>query len=719
MVTRARLSSVAVLCAALFSAQAAQAQSGPANYQPRRADVVAAAPGRPLALAGSGAPERTVVDLLRARGRQDATLATVHLVDTRGGRAGARHLRFEQTVDGLPVYGAYAKAAFDRSGAMVNLIDQLAPVPTAALAPARIGADQALRAALARLHPDASADLRVAAARGTTTTFVGGAFFHESPTVTAVAVPLSDGSMTRGWLVETWTQRSNLLHHTLVGGDGSILHVEKRTANDSYNIFPVSPAKGPQAVVPGPGVAGNAQSPVGWLSVSAAQTNVNIVGNNVHAYLDTDHNNRADGGGTPVATGDFLAMANLAQSPTTATNKAVSVQNLFYLNNVIHDILYSHGFNEAAGNFQADNFGNGGAGRDAVNAEGQDGGGTDNANFATPPDGRKPRMQMFLFTGAGPTHEVVITSPKSATYGAKGAEFGAPLDTTGLTGAIAAGPPTDGCTAMSGVNGKIALVDRGNCDFTAKALNAQRAGATGLIVANNTGGTTTGTMGGTNRKVTIPAVMISQNDGAALRKLAAPVGTMRLKAVQPLQIDGGLDSDVVFHEYGHGLTWRMIGGMSGPLAGAIGEGASDGVAMLVNGDDSMGEYASSSAAGIRRNLYSGYSRTYSAVTGAEVHDDGEIYAAVVWRLIELFGPARRSELFTYYVDAMNYIPQTPSYEQMRDGMLQAVANGPVPADACTVWAAFAQFGIGVGASGVVNADGTVTIVESFAKGGGC
>jgi hypothetical protein len=38
--------------------------------------------------------------------------------------------------------------------------------------------------------------------------------------------------------------------------------------------------------------------------------------------------------------------------------------------------------------------------------------------------------------------------------------------------------------------------------------------------------------------------------------------------------DGDLDADIVFHEYGHGLTWRMIGGMSGPLAGAIGEGAS-------------------------------------------------------------------------------------------------------------------------------------------------
>ena len=60
---------------------------------------------------------------------------------------------------------------------------------------------------------------------------------------------------------------------------------------------------------------------------------------------------------------------------------------------------------------------------------------------------------------------------------------------------------------------------------------------------------------------------------------------------------------------------------------------------------------------------------------------------------------------------MNFIPATPTYEQMRDGMLQAVAAGPVPGDKCTVWSAFAQFGIGVGATGVVNGDGTVTITS--------
>jgi hypothetical protein len=79
-------------------------------------------------------------------------------------------------------------------------------------------------------------------------------------------------------------------------------------------------------------------------------------------------------------------------------NQAVSVQNLFYLNNVMHDRLYKYGFNEAAGNFQNNNFGKGGAtGSDAVNAEAQDGGGLDNATSRHPRDGSAPRMQMYLF----------------------------------------------------------------------------------------------------------------------------------------------------------------------------------------------------------------------------------------------------------------------------------------------------------------------------------
>ncbi|MEO5881656.1 MAG: M36 family metallopeptidase, partial [Caldimonas sp.] len=478
---------IVALSIALALAGAASAQGRGAAFDARRADVLASVDGRPLAAARAGGPAQTLTAFLQSHGRDGASLAALRTAETRNGARGITHLRVEQSVDGLAVYGAYAKAAFDRSGNLVHLIDRLSRVPAAGLAPARVDAQQALRVALARLHPGAQASLRPVSTGGNTTVFEGGSFFHEAPTVTAVAAPLADGSMARAWLVDTWSETKNLLHHTLVSGDGQILNVELRTQSDSYNVFPVDPGKGPQAIKGGPG-AGNVESPVGWLA-GFAEKDTKITGNNVAAYLDTDANNRADAGGTRTRTGNFLTIANLAAQPSTTPNKAVAVQNLFYLNNVVHDILYSHGFNETAGNFQVDNFSNGGSGNDAVNAEAQDGGGLDNANFATPPDGRKPRMQMFLWSGAGPTHEVVITSPSPANFGAKGAEFGPALNTTGLTGAIATPSVADACAVVTGVSGKIALVNRGTCAFTAKALNVQAAGALGMIVANNTGGT--------------------------------------------------------------------------------------------------------------------------------------------------------------------------------------------------------------------------------------
>ena len=169
----------------------------------------------------------------------------------------------------------------------------------------------------------------------------------------------------------------------------------------------------------------------------------------------------------------------------------------------------------------------------------------------------------------------------------------------------------------------------------------------------------------------------------------------------------------MFHEYCHGLTWRMIGSMSGPMAGAIGEGMSDVCALMMNGDDRVGEYSASDPIGTRRAPYAGYPRTYGDVTGAEVHDDGEIYGAIGWRLIELFGEAGRDTLFSYLVQGMNYTPAGPTYEQMRDGILQAVSiGGGTAADTCKVWQAFAQFGVGEGAQATVRGK-RVTIRESF------
>jgi extracellular elastinolytic metalloproteinase len=674
------------------------------------ARVVRAPANSSLTLPSTASPQAVLAQYLRGRGRSESTVQSLVEVSRGAGRDAITHVRFEQRTGGMRVFGTYARAALNARGELVHVVENLATVG-GAVERARVSPQQAIAAAIAHLYP---------ALRS-----VPAGFFRGAPTATRVAIPLDDGSLGAGFVVQTWTQQANELHETLIDGSGAVLDVESRTSHDSYNVFRINPNVTPQSVVLGPG-AGNAQSPSGWL-FSGAQGSTDIAGNNVNAYLDVVSNNKSDGEGDAVADGNFVTAANLTAVPSTTDNREVAVQNLFFLNNLIHDELYRHGFNEVAGNFQEDNFGNGGQDSDSVNAEAQDGGGTDNANFATPRDGQNPRMQMYLWSGLG-THQVLAGGQ---TFLAQGADFGPDLTPTGITSTIqlvndGTAPTSDGCQALGGgsLTGLIALLDRGNCDFTVKVKNAQVAGAVAVIVANNINADSVLVMGGRDRTITIPAVLISQNSGTTLKAMVPVSGTVRLTDPPPLPRDGDIDADIVFHEYCHGLTWRMIGRMQGALAGAIGEGMSDGCAILLNNDDpqgadAIGEYSATDPRGIRRFRYDGYPNTYGDVTGASVHNDGEIYAAIVWRMLELFGSARKDALFDYVVDGMNFTPTQPTYEEMRDGILASVASAPDdPGDECRVWNAFAEFGVGVGASGTARGQSAI-INESFAVPAAC
>lgn len=704
---------VILACATLTPAGAFAAQ---------RATVYRAESGAGLTAPSQAAPDAVVRAFVAAQGRDASTLAPDGA--PRVGANGVTHVRYTQSVGGYRVAGASLKASIDAQGRLIFVADNLADVSAGVSDAARIDARQALQAAMTHHGYSGAAALREAGRQGEIVRYERGQQFHQGPSVERVVMVDADNRLRTGFEVMTWSQAGNRLHYTLVDGNGQVASVESRTNNDSYNVFAIDPLKSAQAVAAGPG-AGNAQSPIGWLN-SGAQKSINIAGNNVNAYLDASpSNNRPDSGGVSVTDGNFLAVANLLDQPSTAANRDVAVQNLFYLNNVTHDLLYQHGFTEAAGNFQNDNFGLGGKGRDAVNAEAQDGSGTDNANFSTPRDGSAPRMQMFLWTAPGANHEVIVNAPSPAAFDAAGAVFGPALDTLGVTGDVAlvndgVGTTSDACDGGgAGLSGKIALIDRGTCAFVDKVINAQAAGAIGVIIANNGGGDEIFTMGGDSKRVRIPSVLVSQNSGAALKaNLSGLNATERRKPNAAPMIDADLDSDIVYHEYGHGLTWRMIGGMSGPMAGAIGEGASDGVSLLVNGDDVVGEYSFSNPNGIRRFPYTNYPLTYGAVNGGEVHNDGEVYAAIIWRLSEIFAAdsAPKTRLLDLFVDGMNFTPSTPAFEDMRDGMLQSAAvagNG----DECRIWSAFAQYGVGVGASGTTSAP--ITIVESFAKPAEC
>ena len=320
-VIRARTAlAVAAASAAVVLALSAQAfaQSGSAGYDPGHTHVAAAPPGRALATASTAAPAQAVANYLRASGFGAASVDALRQVGANTGRNGLMHLRMEQQVGGLRVYGRYLKAAINSRGELVHVVENLAVVPAVPLAGPAISPKQALTSAMAFLYSRARVDVGQAVDRGDATTFARGTFFLTDPTVTRVAVPASDGSMTIGLLVETWSRAENLLHHTLVGGDGRILDVQLRTAADSYNVFAIDPGKTPQTVVTGPGT-GNTESPAGWLGAGRHWTTL-IRGNNVSAYLDTDANDHPDRGGSAVTSGDFLAAANLGVSPSTTAS---------------------------------------------------------------------------------------------------------------------------------------------------------------------------------------------------------------------------------------------------------------------------------------------------------------------------------------------------------------------------------------------------------------
>jgi len=136
-----------------------------------------------------------------------------------------------------------------------------------------------------------------------------------------------------------------------------------------------------------------AQSPNGWVTANTT------VGNNAVACTDLNRNNSC-AGGNEIQPAAVNKVFDFPFSPTTdaAQFKAAAVADAFFLVNDYHDRTYALGFTEASRNFQTNNFGKGGAQADEVQVDAQDGSGTNNANFATPPDGQKPRMQMFLFT---------------------------------------------------------------------------------------------------------------------------------------------------------------------------------------------------------------------------------------------------------------------------------------------------------------------------------
>ncbi|MFN1215547.1 T9SS-dependent M36 family metallopeptidase [Chryseobacterium kwangjuense] len=529
-------------------------------------------------------------------------------------------------------------------------------------------------------------------------------------------------------------------------------------ANATYNVFalPVdSPLFGSRSIVSNPWDI--TASPQGWHSNGTTSYTISR-GNNVYAYTDLNNSNSVGATANGGSTRNFDFPLDINQLHTSYTSAAIT--NLFYANNMMHDIFYKYGFTESARNFQTNNFGKGGSGNDAVLAEARDGSTAskptfNNANFNSPADGKAPRMQMYLWDPKV-INGVIVSAPSDLTalkpntrYTSTG--LGPQLTVAGITGDVKVATPLDGCTALTNTNlsGKIAMMQRGTCDFAVKVKNAQAAGAKAVLFYNAPNSPNFGTFGAPDASVNIPSVLIQNGDGITLKnKLDQNINVNIALKRDPstfIHMDASLDNGIIAHEYAHGISNRLTGTGSSCLSYDVdneqmGEGWSDFFALMTTMKPTdnatisrgIGLFAAGQEVGdggIRPAKYSTdfsvnnytYGRTNgmkvnakdmfeNPITKAHVHSIGFVWATMLWDLhwkyVEKYGfsndlsntSSGSSKVLQLVMDALKLQPCNPTFVQGRNAILAADQAKTGGVDKCMIWKAFAKRGLGVNAA---------------------
>lgn len=170
------------------------------------------------------------------------------------------------------------------------------------------------------------------------------------------------------------------------------------------------------------------------------------------------------------------------------------------------------------------------------------------------------------------------------------------------------------------------------------------------------------------------------------------------------------DASVVFHEFTHGVTNRLVGGpldsraLEEPQSGGMGEGWGDYIACSVLEENTVGSWVVDRPNGIRAFAYDEQFPDGFDDLGrgrySQVHNIGEIWCAALLAMNRRIGKVLGVQLV---VDALKLAPSNPSFLDMRDAILRALDHKRTAgqlgdtehADALRgIWQAFAKFGMG-------------------------
>ena len=387
------------------------------------------------------------------------------------------YVYLQQVHGGIPVYGAILNSAVNKQGQIISIGNRFIPGLEESINTTTpvIGQIDAIRSAAESLGLPTDGTFQIVQPEsGPQRTMIvsNPQVSQDEIPVKLMYLPIQPGQTRLVWNVTINVPRASdqWFEMNIDATTGEVWNRVNYVDFDRYRVLPIpkaSPQDGNFKRVNNP--ADSLPSPFGWHNIDRdpAPEFFDTRGNNVFAQEDRDGddtNGRRPIGGANL---DFNIKfdpsrdAYEAGPPAFTQNMFAGIVNLFYWNNVLHDVLYYYGFTEAAGNFQVENFGRGGRDSDPVFADAQDdadAGTRNNATFATPPDGTPGRMSMFVWDlhqillGPVPTRDSALT-PEVIAH-----EYG-----HGLSNRLVAGPNFVG--ALGGVQS--AAMGEGWSDYVA------------------------------------------------------------------------------------------------------------------------------------------------------------------------------------------------------------------------------------------------------------
>ncbi|KAL6707019.1 hypothetical protein ACN47E_004969 [Coniothyrium glycines] len=378
------------------------------------------------------------------------------------GTNGIAHFFFKQTVNGLDVDTADFNVNIGRDGKVFSFGNSFytgdIPAPSTLRKRDTAQAADALRAAVSALQLPISAESAIAEAKDEADTYaikqVSGTV--REPEARLVYIQDERGNLKLVWRVET-DILSNWLLSYVDAEDGTQVHaVVDYSADASYQVYPWGindPTEGERIIVEDP--FDSQASEFGWHS-TGSESFKTVRGNNGIAHTNWG-NVQSDFINLPRPVSEDLTFEypySLNDADWKGYSNA-SITQLYYTSNVYHDLLHKLGFNEAAGNFEINNNGQGGIGSDFVYLNSQDGADTNNANFATPPDGQAARMRMYMWDSTTPWRDC------SFEAGVVIHEY-----THGLSNRLTGGPSNSNCLSALEAGG----MGEGWSDFYATAI---------------------------------------------------------------------------------------------------------------------------------------------------------------------------------------------------------------------------------------------------------